>query len=138
MFFHVRDLEVRAGRFDVELAPGAIEFLDPKLRQTGTLKAAGKVELVIGLVGEIRAKGHLAVRMEADCDRCLDPAAYEIDADFELYYQPVTSELGPEKAIDEAEAAAPRVPALREIQGPRSDRGSRRVTSPRCHADDRR
>ena len=104
MFFHVRDLEVRAGRFDVELAPGAIEFLDPKLRQTGTLKAAGKVELVIGLVGEIRAKGHLAVRMEADCDRCLEPAAYEIDADFELYYQPVTSELGPEKAIDEAEA----------------------------------
>jgi len=104
VFFHVRDLEVRAGRFDVELGPGEIEFFDPKLRQTGALKAAGKVELVIGALGEIRAKGHLAVRMEADCDRCLEPAPCEIDSDFELYYQPVTDVLGPERAIDEGEA----------------------------------
>ena len=104
MFFHVRELEVRAARFDVELPPGAIEFLDPKLRQAGRLKSYGKVELVTGALGEIRVDGHIAVRMEADCDRCLDPAPCPIDADFELYYRPVSEGFGEEKAIDSGEA----------------------------------
>src|SRR5580698_3078822 len=104
MFFHVRDLELRAGRFDVDLAPGAIEFFDPKLRQIGPLKASGKVDLVLGSLGEIRAKGHLSVLMEADCDRCLEPARCPIDSDFELYYRPVTEGYGEEKAIDAGEA----------------------------------
>lgn len=104
MFFHVRDLEVRAARFDVELQPGAIEFLDPKLRQTGPLRAAGKAELVLGSLGEIRVKGHLAVQMQADCDRCLEPAAAPVDSDFELYYRPVEEGYGEEKAIDQGEA----------------------------------
>jgi len=101
VFFNVRDLELRAGRFDVELAPGSIEFLDPKLRQAGPLKAEGKVELVLG---EIRAKGHVAVNMEVDCDRCLEPAWCPIDSDFELYYRPVEDGFGDEKAIDPGEA----------------------------------
>jgi uncharacterized protein len=104
MFFHVRDLELRAGRFDVELAPGVVEFFDPKLRQAGPLKASGKVELVLGSLGEIRAKGHLSVVMEADCDRCLDPARCPIDSDFELYYRPVAEGYGEEVALDEGEA----------------------------------
>jgi uncharacterized protein len=104
MFFHVRDLGVRAGRFDVELAPGVVEFLDPKLRQKGLLKASGKVELVTGSLGEIRVRGHLAVQMEADCDRCLEPAWFPIDSDFELYYRPVEEGYGEETAIDEGEA----------------------------------
>lgn len=104
MFFHVRDLEVRAGRFDVDLAPGAVEFLDPKLRQKGQLKAAGKVDLVSGPQGEIRVKGHLAALIEAECDRCLEPAAYPIDADFELFYRPVEDCGGKEVVLDEGEA----------------------------------
>ena len=104
MFFSVRDLEIRARPFDVELAPGAIEFLDPKLRQVGPLRAAGRVELVLGSIGEIRAKGHLAVAMETDCDRCLEPARLSIDADFELDYRPVAEGYGDEKAIDPGEA----------------------------------
>jgi uncharacterized protein len=101
VFFNVRDLELRAGRFDVDLAPGTVEFLDPKLRQAGPLKAQGKVELVLG---EIRAKGHVVVNMEVDCDRCLEPAWCPIDADFELYYRPVEEGFGDEKAIDPGEA----------------------------------
>ena len=104
MFFHVRDLAVRAGRFDVELAPGQIEFFDPKLRQAGPLKAAGKVELVTGSLGEIRVKGHIAVAMEGDCDRCLELAKFSIDSDFELYYRPVEEGYGEEVAIDQSEA----------------------------------
>jgi uncharacterized protein len=104
MFFHVRDLALRAGRFDVELAAGEVEFFDPKLRQTGPLKAAGKVELVTGSLGEIRVKGHISVSMEADCDRCLEPATCPIDADFELYYRPVAEGYGEEVAIDKSES----------------------------------
>ena len=104
VFFHVRDLEIRARHFDVELAPGEVEYLDPKLRQSGTLKAAGIVELVGGALGEIRVKGQLAVRMEADCDRCLEAAEYRLEAGFELYYRPVAEGYGEEKAIDAGEA----------------------------------
>lgn len=104
MFFHVRDLALRAGRFDVELPPGEVEFFDPKLRQVGPLKAVGTVELVIGALGEIRVKGHLAVSMEADCDRCLEPAQFPVDSDFELYYRPVAEGYGEEVAIDQSEA----------------------------------
>jgi uncharacterized protein len=105
VFFRVKDLEVKAGRFDVEIAPGKIEYLDPKLRQAGPLKAAGKAELVSGSLGEIRVKGHLDVRMEAECDRCLEPAPFPIDSDFELYYRPVEEGYGSEEhVIDEGEA----------------------------------
>jgi uncharacterized protein len=74
----------------VELAPGVVDYLDPKVRQKGPLKADGKVDLVSDSLEEIRFKGHLTVEMEADCDRCLDPAPYPIDADFELFYRPVS------------------------------------------------
>ena len=104
MFFHVRDLELRAARFDVDLAPGRMEFLDPKLRQAGNLKADGQVELVTGSLGEIRVKGHVAVAMEADCDRCLESARFPIDSDFELYYRPVAEGYGEEAAIDQSES----------------------------------
>jgi uncharacterized protein len=104
MFFHIRDLEVRAGHFDVDLGPGEISFLDPKLCQKGPLQAQGKVELVTGALGEIRVKGHVIVSMEADCDRCLEPAAFPIDSDFELYYTPVTNSPAHEVEIDKSEA----------------------------------
>jgi uncharacterized protein len=104
LFFHIRELELKARPFDVTLGPGVIEFLDPKLRQEGPLQASGVAELVIDLLGEIRVKGHVKVLMEADCDRCLEPASCPVDADFELYYRPVTEGYGEEKAIDEGEA----------------------------------
>ncbi len=104
VFFHVRDLEVRAKQFDVEIAPGVIDYQDAKLRQAGPLKAAGKAELVTGALGEIRVSGRLVVPMEADCDRCLEPARFPIDSGFTLYYRPVDEGYGDEKEIDAGEA----------------------------------
>jgi uncharacterized protein len=104
VFVHVRDLEVRAARFDVEVAPGAIDYLDAELRQSGALKAAGKIELVTGSLGEIRVTGHLTVPMESACDRCLEAARFPIDSDFVLYYRPVSEGYGDEKEIDAGEA----------------------------------
>ena len=104
MLIHVRDLEVRAAQFDVEVAPGVIDFLHEELRQVGPLKAQGKAELVTEALGEIRVTGHLSVLTEAACDRCLDTAPFPIDSDFVLYYRPLVEGYGDEKEIDSGEA----------------------------------
>lgn len=107
MLIHVRDLEVRAAKFEVELAPGTIDFLggsDSELHQAGPLKAHGKAELVLGSLGEIRVTGHLSVTMETPCDRCLETARFPVDTDFVLYYRPISEGYGDEKEIDAGEA----------------------------------
>jgi uncharacterized protein len=104
VLIHVRDLEVRAAQFDVEIAPGEIDFLDEELRQIGPLKAQGKAELVTASLGEIRVTGHLTVQTEAACDRCLEAARFPIDSAFVLYYRPMSEGYGDEKEIDSGEA----------------------------------
>ncbi len=105
MFFHVRDLEVRPKRFDVEIPPGEIEFLDPKLRQAGVLSARGEADLAVEALGEIRVKGHLKVEMEAECDRCLEMSRFPVDSDFELFYRPAADGYGEEERILDQEEA---------------------------------
>ena len=104
MFFHVRDLELKPVRFDVELPPGTIEFLYPKLKQSAPLQASGQAELVMGSLGEIRVTGQVKVQLQAECDRCLEPSDFPVDSGFELYYRPVAEGYGEEKAIDAGEA----------------------------------
>ena len=101
MFLHLRDLEVRPVHFKVAVPPGQIEFLDPKLRQTGPLEASGTAELTVEALGEIRVKGHVKVSMDGECDRCLEMTALPIDSDFELFYQPVEEgHHGEERLLD--------------------------------------
>lgn len=88
MFITVKELETQDVGFSVALAPGEIEFID-RLRQRGELVARGKAELRSDTLEEIRVFGHLHVPMEADCDRCLEPAAFEVDGDFDFCYRPV-------------------------------------------------
>jgi uncharacterized protein len=106
VFFHVRDLEIRASGFDTTIAPGVIDFEgEPdRLRQVGPVVASGKAELLFGSLGEIRVSGHLTVEMEADCDRCLEPAQMPLDTDFALSYRPMSDGFGDEKEIDADEA----------------------------------
>ncbi len=105
VFFSIRELELRKARFDIEWPPGRVEFFDAKLHQQGPLAAVGAAELVSGTLGEIRVRGHLKVEVVAECDRCLEPAPYRIDSDFDLFYRPdVREEPGEEVAIDPSEA----------------------------------
>ena len=106
MFFSVRDLELRKAHFDATFPPGEIEFSDAKLRQASPLETEGSVELLGNTLGEIRVKGHLNVAMEADCDRCLEPARMPLDTDFDLFYrpEPETGQPGDEVEIDEGES----------------------------------
>ena len=91
MFFSVRELELRKAPFDVDLQPGQLDFSDDHLKQLTPLRAAGVAELISLSIAEIRVKGSYSVRMEADCDRCLEPAPFPIDGkQFDLFYRPDT------------------------------------------------
>jgi uncharacterized protein len=80
-------MELRKLRFETAYRPGEIEFFDNQLRQATALEVAGCAEL-LGATQEIRVQGRLKVRMEAECDRCLGAARFEIDSGFDLYYRP--------------------------------------------------
>ena len=92
MFFSVKELELRKAHFDVELAPGQLDFSDNYLKQAGPLHAVGEVELVSLALDEIRVTGFYKVAINADCDRCLDPAEFPIEKKFDLFYHPESSQ----------------------------------------------
>ena len=87
MFFSVKELEIKKLSFDVSFSPGEIQY-EEGLRQATPLAVQGMAELLAHTLGEIRIEGHLNVRMRADCDRCLEPADFPIDSDFDLFYRP--------------------------------------------------
>ena len=92
MFFSVKELELRKAHFDVELPPGQLDFSDNYLKQAGPLRAAGDAEMFSPALGEIRVIGSYTVTVNADCDRCLEPAEFPLEKDFDLYYQPESSQ----------------------------------------------
>lgn len=108
MFFNVKELEIRKARFDVAIAPGEIDFLDPSLRQVSSIEAKGTAELLPNTLGEIRVHGQLSATMEVDCDRCLETTRYPLESDFDLFYRPAPPVQGHHAAeevqIDEGEA----------------------------------
>jgi uncharacterized protein len=105
VFFSVQELEQRKIRFDVSIPPGEIVF-DSDLRQVGPLVAQGSVELLGNTLGEIRVRGHLAVKMETDCDRCLEKAQFPIDSDFDLFYRPPSPAGHPAEEVELREGEA--------------------------------
>ena len=105
MLLSVQELEVRKIRFDGIFEPGQLDFTDSGVRQISPLHAKGEAELLENTGGEIRVRGHIAVTMEADCDRCLAKAEMPIDALFDLFYEPSSTVEGEDEiAIDEGQA----------------------------------
>jgi uncharacterized protein len=104
LFLSVKELELKKVRFDVAFAPGEIQY-DPGLSQTTPLEAQGSAELLANTLGEVRIRGHLKVGIQADCDRCLEPARFPIDANFDLFYRPAArTGFDEEVEIDEGES----------------------------------
>ncbi len=97
MFLSIREMEVRKLRFETVYPPGEIEFFDKQLRQATALEVEGMAEL-LGSTREVRVKGHMAVRMEVDCDRCLAAALFPIDTDIDLFYRPEGTGIRSEEA----------------------------------------
>jgi uncharacterized protein len=104
VFFNVRDLALKPALFDLALEPGKVDFLDPKVRQKSLLYAKGKAELASELLDEIRIRAQVKVEMEADCDRCLEPAPFSIDEEFVLLYRPMADSEAEEAELDEDES----------------------------------
>jgi len=105
MFLSIKEMEVRKVRFDETFQPGEIDFSGEDVRQSGPLHAAGLAELLANTDGEVRIKGHLTVKLESECDRCLGLAEFPMDAAFDLFYRPsATLRVAEEVAIDEGEA----------------------------------
>ena len=105
MFLSIKEMEVKKVRFDETFQPGEIDFSEEQVRQSSPLYAAGVAELLANTDGEVRIQGRLTVKLESECDRCLGPAAFPLDAGFDLFYRPSRA-LGAadEVAIDEGEA----------------------------------
>jgi uncharacterized protein len=105
MFLSVKEMELRKIRFDETFAPGQIDFSGESLAQETPLHAAGSAELLPHTGGEVRIKGKYSVNMGAVCDRCLAAAHFPIDADFDLFYRPMSFIARDEEVeIDEGEA----------------------------------
>ncbi len=102
MLLNVKELEVRPVRFDLDIAPGELEY-DEQIKQMSHLLAKGVAELSSRALGEIRIQGSLAVGMEAACDRCLEAAKVAVNRAFDLRYYPSDqySDTRGEVAIDE-------------------------------------
>ncbi len=108
MFFSVPELEHRSLSFDVAYRPGEFRFAEAgeDLCQTGLLEATGEAQLVGSVFTEIRVRGHLRVRLAAECDRCLERVEFPLESDFDLYYRPAGTapRSHEETQIDEAQA----------------------------------
>jgi uncharacterized protein len=102
MFISLQQLEHRPVPFEVDIPADKLEF-DGKLTQAGPLHATGTARLVSRSLGEIRVEGRLTVRMNAECDRCLENAVLPVDRSFDLMYVPVEDAAGAgEDEVDEA------------------------------------
>ncbi len=88
MLLSIQELEVRKIKFDSVYEPGKLDFSASAVRQISPLKAVGEAEILENTGGEVRVQGDLSVIVEADCDRCLTPAKFEVNAPFDLFYQP--------------------------------------------------
>ena len=100
MFIGLQELELRNVRFDLDVPAGEIDY-DGKVTQSSALHAAGTAQLLSASLGEVRVQGKLSVKVDAPCDRCLEPAAAEIVNDFDLVYMPAEElKTGGEDEVD--------------------------------------
>jgi uncharacterized protein len=103
MFLSLKEMEQGKVAFRETFPSGAVQFLDERLRQAGALVVEGVAELSQALE-EITVRGRLQVRMETDCDRCLEAVDFPIDSSFTLSYLPAST-LASREEVEVEEAA---------------------------------
>lgn len=90
MFLSVKEMELRKIRFDEIFQPGQVDFSDAEVRQYSPLQVVGTAELLANTEGEVRIQGRFTVEMGCECDRCLGPARFPLEASFDLFYRPMS------------------------------------------------
>ena len=105
MEFKVSELEREPIDFDLELAPGAIDFGE-EAEQAGNLAASGLAEVLHehrgprDIVADIRLKGQFAGKFQVPCARCVEPVEIPLGAEFDLIFRPAEADSeAPERSI---------------------------------------
>ena len=105
MEFKVSDLEREPIDFDLELAPGAVDF-GQEAEQVGPLAADGRAEVLHehrgprDIVADIRLRGHFAGNFQVPCARCVEPVEIPLAADYDLIFRPAEADAeAPERSI---------------------------------------
>jgi len=105
MDFKVVELEREPIEFDLELAPGAIDFGE-EAEQAGALAAVGQAEVLHehrgpkDIVADIRLKGRFAGNFQVPCARCVEPVEIPLAAEFDLIFRPAGADSdAPERSI---------------------------------------
>lgn len=93
------ELEKEPIEFDVELAPGSIDFGE-EAKQVGPLGSDGRAEVIHehrgpkDIVADIRLKGGYEGKFEVPCARCVEPVEVPLKAEFDLIFRPIGVDSG--------------------------------------------
>lgn len=105
MLITLLDLEREPVRFELQLAPGDIDFGEDAL-QVSPLAVQGGAELLREhrgpkeVIPDIRTRAAWSGQFEVPCARCLDPVRHSLGADFDLIFRPLGADAGPtERAL---------------------------------------
>ncbi len=97
MEFRVSELEREPIDFDVEMAPGTVDFGE-EAEQAGQLAAEGRAEVLHehrgprDIVADIRLRGSFAGRFQVPCARCVEPVEIPLGAEFDLIFRPAAAD----------------------------------------------
>jgi uncharacterized protein len=110
MFLDIKELELHPLDFEEKFAPDVID-LGGEARQCTPLQTSGRAEVVEEhhgkhlVIKDLRLRGKLAVGLDLQCARCLDPVRREVGREFELLYRPLGADAGrDELSVTDAEA----------------------------------
>ncbi len=109
MEFKIIELEREPVEFDLQLAPGAVDFGEEG-EQVGELATSGSAEIIHehrgpkDIVVDIRLRGRFAGKFQIPCARCIEPVELPVAADFDLVFRPLGADADvPERSITASE-----------------------------------
>ena len=100
MEFKVSELEREPIDYDLELAPGTIDFGEEAV-QVGKLAASGRAEVLHehrgpkDIVADIRLRGRFAGNFQLPCARCVEPVEVPLAADYDLIFRQASADSEP-------------------------------------------
>jgi uncharacterized protein len=105
MDFKVSELEREPIEYDLELAPGAVDF-GSEAEQSGPLATSGRAEVIHehrgprDIVADIRLRGSFSGKFQVPCARCVEPVEIPLASEFDLIFRPAAADQdAPERSI---------------------------------------
>jgi uncharacterized protein len=105
MEFKISELEREPIDFDLEVAPGAVDF-GQEAEQAGLLTTAGRAEVLHEhrgpreIVADIWLRGRFAGKFQVPCARCVEPVEIPLASEFDLIFRPAGADSeAPERSI---------------------------------------